>query len=174
MRGVRRGFLKYYILKLLTEDSYSGYGLIKAIEEETGFWEPSTGSVYPLLEDLEADGLIEGETKDRGNSWGITEEGKKAYEEATEAKEKMRESIKQSMIVFSQIFNEEKIKEDAKRMDSRFENPSGLRKRIRQLHHRLNDLLDQGKYEEDELIEVIEMAHEELDRLEKNEGNTNE
>lgn len=170
MRGVRRGFLKYYILKLLTEDSYSGYGLIKAIEEETGFWEPSTGSVYPLLEDLEADGLIEGETKDRGNSWGITEEGEKAYEEATEAKEKMRKSIKQSMIVFSQIFNEEKIKEDAKRMDSRFENPSGLRKKIRQLHHRLNDLLDEGNHDVDELAEVVELAHKRLDELEQDGG----
>lgn len=167
MRGVRRGFLKYYILKLLTEDSYSGYGLIKAIEEETGFWKPSTGSVYPLLEDLEADGLIEGETMDRGNSWGITEEGEKAYEEATEAKEKMRESIKQSMIVFSQIFNEEKIREDAKKLDDQFENPSGLRKKIRLLHHRLNDLLDEESTSPAELSKVVEMAHKRLDELEQ-------
>ena len=117
MKGVRRGFLKYYILKLLSEGNYSGYGLIKEIEEETGFWEPSTGSVYPLLESLEDEGLIAGEGTDRGNSWKITPRGEEAYEEASEAKKKMKESIKQSMIVFSRIFNEEQIEEVADRID---------------------------------------------------------
>ncbi|MCF7890903.1 PadR family transcriptional regulator [Candidatus Bipolaricaulota bacterium] len=165
MKGVRRGFLKYYILKLLKEGSYSGYGLIKEIEEETGFWEPSTGSVYPLLESLEEDELIRREETDRGSSWQITDKGKKAYEEASEAKSKMRKSLKQSMVVFSQIFNEEQIKEVAERMGGGCEDASGLRKKIHGLHHRLQGKVDNPDFSNADLRNVIERTHEELDKL---------
>ena len=165
MKGVRRGFLKYYILKLLSEGNYSGYGLIKEIEEETGFWEPSTGSVYPLLESLEDEGLIAGEGTDRGNSWKITPRGEEAYEEASEAKKKMKESIKQSMIVFSRIFNEEQIEEVADRIDEGLENQSDLRKRIHGLHHRLNDLAGNPDCNQDKLMNFLSGAHKRLDDL---------
>jgi len=169
MRGVRRGFLKFYVLKLLTEDSYSGYGLIKAIEEETGFWEPSTGSVYPLLESLEEEGLIAGEETDRGSSWKITKKGKNAYQEASEAKQKMRESLKQSMIVFSQIFNEEEIKEVARRMDEGCGGETDLRKKIHGLHHRLQGKVDDPACGEEKLAEFVDETHKRLDDLTKTE-----
>jgi DNA-binding PadR family transcriptional regulator len=165
LRGVRRGFLKYYILKLLTEDSYSGYGLIKEIEEETGFWEPSTGSVYPLLESLEEEGLIEGEETNRGNSWKITEKGERAYEEAAEAKKKMKKSLKQSMVVFSQVFNEQSIKEVAKRIDENCEATSKLRKKIHGLHHRLQDKVDDPAISDEDLTGFIDGIHQQLDDL---------
>lgn len=170
MRGVRRGFLKYYILKLLSEDCYSGYGIIKEIEEETGFWEPSTGSVYPLLESLEEEGLIEGEDTDRGSSWEITDEGREAYGEASEAKQNMRESLKQSMIVFSKIFNEEGIKEVANKMESGCGEGDKLRTQVRGLHHRLNDILDDPDCDRDEIREIVEETHKKLDELELTEG----
>jgi len=167
VRGVRRGFLKYYILKLLSDNSYTGYGLIKEIEEETGFWEPSTGSVYPLLESLEEEGLIEGQETDRGSAWEITPEGEKAYEEATEAKKSMRESIKQSMIVFSQIFNEDRIREVANRIDREHCNGDKVRKRLHGLHHRLNEAMDAPEYDRAELEELIDEIHEKLDELQR-------
>ena len=167
LRGVRRGFLKYYILKLLSDGSYTGYGLIKEIEEETGFWEPSTGSVYPLLESLEEEGLIQEEETNRGSSWKITSAGEKAYDEASEAKQNMRESIKQSMIVFSQVFNEDKIKEVANRMEKERCNDNKLRTRIHGLHHRLNGLMDAPEYDRDELEELIDEIHGKLDELER-------
>ena len=170
MRGVRRGFLKYYILKLLSEDSYSGYGLIQAIEEETGFWKPSTGSVYPLLESLEEEGLIEGRDTDRGNSWEITDKGRDAYEEASEAKQNMRESLKQSMIVFSQIFNEEGIREVANRMDSEWGDQDKLRTQVRGLHHRLNEILDYPDCDRDEVRKIVEETHKKLEELGLGEG----
>lgn len=169
MRGVRRGFLKFYILKLLTEDSYSGYGLIKAIEEETGFWEPSTGSVYPLLESLKEEGLITGEERDRGSSWQITEKGENAYREASEAKQKMRESLKQSMIVFSQIFNEEEIKDVAIRMDEGCGDETDLRKKIHGLHHRLQGKVDDPACGEEKLAKFVDKTHRRLDDLPKTE-----
>lgn len=169
MQGVRRGFLKFYILKLLSEDSYTGYGLIKEIEEETGFWEPSTGSVYPLLESLEEDGLIEGEGADGGSPWVITEKGKEAYEEASEAKKKMKENLKNSLIVFSQVFNEEGMKQVAERMDEESNGESKLRKKLHGLHYRMNKVIDDPDLDQDKLMELVEETHEKLDDLENTE-----
>ncbi|MBS3788307.1 PadR family transcriptional regulator [Candidatus Bipolaricaulota bacterium] len=157
-------------MKLLSEDSYSGYGLIQEIEEETGFWKPSTGSVYPLLESLEEEGLIEGRDTDRGSSWEITDKGREAYREASEAKQNMKESLKQSMIVFSQIFNEEGIKEVANRMESERERGDKLRAQIHGLHHRLNDIMDEPACGRDKIREIVEETHKKLDELGLNEG----
>ena len=48
---VARGMLKFWVLKLLSRGSKTGYELIKEIEREVG-WQPSPGSVYPLLQML--------------------------------------------------------------------------------------------------------------------------
>jgi len=170
MQGVRRGFLKYYILKLLSDDTYTGYGLIKKIEEETGFWEPSTGSVYPLLESLEEEGLIEGEGSDGGSPWIITEKGEAAYAEAAEARKEMKESLKNSMIVFSQVFNEEGIKRVAERMEDECKNGNKLRTKVHGLHHRLNEVIDDPDFDQEELMKLVEETHEKLDELENMEA----
>jgi DNA-binding PadR family transcriptional regulator len=75
---IPRGFLRYYILKNLKNEDLHGYSLMKKIEEETGFWKPTPGSVYPTLRSLEKDGMIRTiKTKGRKNLYRITEEGKK-------------------------------------------------------------------------------------------------
>ena len=57
---MNRGILRFYVLKLISksESPISGYSLMKLIEEETGFWRPSPGSIYPLLTSLEEEGLV--------------------------------------------------------------------------------------------------------------------
>lgn len=169
MKGVRRGFLKFYILKLLSGDNYTGYGLIQAIEKETGFWKPSTGSVYPLLESLEEEGLIECGDLEDGSGYMLTPEGKQVYEEAEEAREKMRQSIKQSMIVFSQIFNDENIREVAENIGEGLEHQSKLKKMIKGLHHRLTDMADASRFNDDQLMGFVEETHEKLDQLTEDE-----
>lgn len=166
MHGVRRGFLKYYLLKLLSEESYTGYGLIKKIEEETGFWEPSTGSIYPLLETLEEEGLIENKEKDRGKSWSATRRGKEAYDQASKVREEIERSLKKSLIVFSQIFNEEEFKEIARRIDGEHKNPSELRAKIKGLYHRLHSIADHPDCNKSKLMDFIEETHERLEELE--------
>ncbi|AKM07329.1 PadR family transcriptional regulator [Pelagerythrobacter marensis] len=65
-RGHRRGRmfghgeLRLALLKLLAEEARHGYELIKAIEELTGGdYAPSPGAVYPTLQLLADEGLIE-------------------------------------------------------------------------------------------------------------------
>ncbi|HUB92356.1 MAG TPA: PadR family transcriptional regulator [Candidatus Saccharimonadales bacterium] len=55
----QRGWLRPAILKLLEEKPMSGMEMInKFYEASHGWWKPSPGSVYPLLETLESEELI--------------------------------------------------------------------------------------------------------------------
>ncbi|MDX1534425.1 MAG: PadR family transcriptional regulator [Thermoplasmata archaeon] len=55
----RRG-LRMWIVSLLSSSPKNGAELMKEIESSTrGWWRPSPGSVYPLLEQLSKEGLIE-------------------------------------------------------------------------------------------------------------------
>jgi DNA-binding PadR family transcriptional regulator len=53
-----------------------GYEMIKEIEERTqGAWTPSAGSIYPMLQLLEEEGLIQGEDSDGKRRFTLTETG---------------------------------------------------------------------------------------------------
>ena len=50
----QKGNLQFVILKMLEEESRHGYQIIKDLEERfKGFYSPSPGSVYPILQMLE-------------------------------------------------------------------------------------------------------------------------
>ncbi len=56
----RKGDVRSVILMLLADGPSNGYGLIKAIQAKTaGFWRPSPGSIYPTLQQLVDEGLIQ-------------------------------------------------------------------------------------------------------------------
>jgi len=56
----RRGDVRIAILSLLAEQPRNGYGLIKEITDRSGgTWYPSPGSIYPTLQQLVDEELIE-------------------------------------------------------------------------------------------------------------------
>lgn len=74
MRRMRRGILKFALLKLLDELPRHGYDLIRAVREKG--WAGGAGSVYPLLAALEAAGLISGRDEAGRRIYEITEKGR--------------------------------------------------------------------------------------------------
>ena len=85
-QGKERRLLTLLVLHLLEKRPESGYGLLKEIGITTGgSWIPNKGSLYPLLKNLEQEGLI----KER-------ESGKRSKRvfELTAAGEQVLESIK--------------------------------------------------------------------------------
>jgi len=57
--GKSRSLLALYILHTLRQRQKSGYDILQEIEEMTGGeWIPSKGTLYPLLHQLESEGLI--------------------------------------------------------------------------------------------------------------------
>jgi len=57
----RRGDVRTAILDVLSQEPMNGYQIIQQISERSGgAWKPSPGSVYPTVQQLEDEGLVEG------------------------------------------------------------------------------------------------------------------
>jgi DNA-binding PadR family transcriptional regulator len=94
--SVPKGFLKYCVVKLLKEKPMSGSEIMQTIKKGTGGrWEPSPGSVYPLLSWLQENGYtVEVPTKERGTKrYKLTEKGGKLFEEHVKFKEKLQQKL---------------------------------------------------------------------------------
>lgn len=80
-RRTGRGDVRSAILVLLAEQPMHGYQLMHEIEERSdGAWRPSPGSVYPTLQMLDDENLVNVEQSDGRKVYALTEEGKAAAE----------------------------------------------------------------------------------------------
>ena len=79
-RRAGRGDISAAILTLLAEEPMHGYQIIQVISERSGGnWTPSPGSVYPTLQQLEDEGLIEPADSESGRRvFALTEAGRTA------------------------------------------------------------------------------------------------
>jgi DNA-binding PadR family transcriptional regulator len=93
--GIRKGFLKMIVLKIISEKPIHGYDIIQEIEAKTrGHWVPSPGSVYPVLEFLESRGYISMEESDRKKVYTITDEGRKTLDRVDERRKELIEEMR--------------------------------------------------------------------------------
>jgi DNA-binding PadR family transcriptional regulator len=77
----RRGDVRAAVLTLLAERPMHGYEMIKELEDRTaGVWRPSAGSIYPTLQLLEDEGLIEGQEAEGKRRFALTDAGREAQE----------------------------------------------------------------------------------------------
>ena len=82
---VRKGDVRAASLALLAEGPRNGYQIIQEIAERSGgLWKPSSGSVYPALQQLEDEGLVETDTQEGKRTFRLTENGR-TYVEAHKA-----------------------------------------------------------------------------------------
>jgi len=62
LKETQKGYIRIAVLILLSKKPYHGYEIMKEIKERTGgFWRPTAGGIYPILQDLEKYGYVEGE-----------------------------------------------------------------------------------------------------------------
>jgi DNA-binding PadR family transcriptional regulator len=83
---VRRGDVRTAILDVLAVEPMNGYQIIQQIAERSGgAWKPSPGSVYPTVQQLEDEGLVEGTTEPGGRRLlRLTDAGRAYVEEHPE------------------------------------------------------------------------------------------
>jgi DNA-binding PadR family transcriptional regulator len=80
------GEVRLAILSLLAEGPKHGYQLMKEMKERSGgMYRASAGSVYPTLQQLEDEGLIESEQKDGRRVYRLTVAGRAELEKDPEA-----------------------------------------------------------------------------------------
>ncbi len=158
MKGrIRRGLLKSYVLKLLQQGELSGYDIMQTIQQETGFWKPSAGSMYPLLQSLTEAELIQYRMDERRKVYSLTPKGQQAAEEVAAVGTEVQESIDRSIAVFNNVFGpEEKDHWRHHRV------PEPLRERWQQLHRAWGDAalnpsqLDQAADLLDQLLQLLQ------------------
>jgi len=69
-------------LALLAEQPMNGYQIIEEIARRSGgVWRPSSGSVYPALQQLEDEGLIRADQSEGRRVFQLTEDGRTYVEE---------------------------------------------------------------------------------------------
>ena len=90
-RGPRRGGrggrpnVRAAVLALLLERPMHGYEMIQELDSRTnGIWRPSPGSIYPTLQLLEDEGLIEPESEGSRKSYRLTADGRPEAETAAQ------------------------------------------------------------------------------------------
>ena len=90
-----RGHLNLIILEIIKERPRHGYDVIKAIEEKFhGFYSPSAGSVYPILQQLEDHDFVTSSEKSGKKIYSITKDGERELKASTDKFSDMREHLR--------------------------------------------------------------------------------
>ena len=77
--------MRYLILRILSERPMHGYEIMKRLSEELGgFYRPSAGAIYPILQRLEEEGYVKGEKQERRRVYSITPSGLRFLKEKEE------------------------------------------------------------------------------------------
>ncbi len=101
-----RGFLRIVVLKALGDGPKSGYSLMKFVEEKVGS-KPSPGSMYPLLETLSKEGLVEVKGVGRTKEYKLTVEGRHKLENIEEKRNECLQSMLEGMKMMSALTGED-------------------------------------------------------------------
>ncbi len=84
-RFFEKGVLRFVLLDLLRDKPAHGYELIRALEERShGFYTPSTGSVYPILQTLQEQGYVTATERAGKKTYTITAHGLDYLKEHTD------------------------------------------------------------------------------------------
>ncbi|SDC90312.1 DNA-binding transcriptional regulator, PadR family [Sanguibacter gelidistatuariae] len=79
----RRGDVRAAVLAVLTETDAHGYQIIQELAAKTqGRWQPSPGSVYPVLQLLEESGLATSTESEGKRVYSLTDQGRAVAAEA--------------------------------------------------------------------------------------------
>ncbi|GBE54195.1 transcriptional regulator YqjI [archaeon BMS3Bbin15] len=110
--GKDRGILTFYVLYSLKKKPKSGYDILKEIEGKTeGHWKPSKGTLYPILNQLEKEGLIKVNKVDirSKNIFELTDMGMELLKNTKNHRREWREKYVQFRNLFVDVFGEEKV-----------------------------------------------------------------
>jgi DNA-binding PadR family transcriptional regulator len=97
-KEMRRGYLRIAVLTLLSRKPRHGYEIMKEIKERSGgFWRPTAGGIYPILQSLEESGYVEGEwdagQRRKRKTYRITEIGRPVLQQALARQNQIADSM---------------------------------------------------------------------------------
>ena len=97
LKEAQKGYMRIAFLIILSKKACHGYEMMKEVRDRTeGFWRPTAGGAYPLLQSLEHAGYIKGEwgpQKRKRKIYKITEAGKLILDRALLKHSQIAESM---------------------------------------------------------------------------------
>jgi DNA-binding PadR family transcriptional regulator len=83
-QSVPRGLIRHLIPRVLKSGDKTGTQIMQEFSDRTdGEWNPSPGTIYPLLASLEEDGIIETvKIEGRSKTYHLTDDGRERMKEA--------------------------------------------------------------------------------------------
>ncbi len=94
-RIFERGDLKYVILDLIKDQPRHGYDIIRELEGRFGgFYTPSAGAVYPVLQMLEDMGAVTSSEQDGRKVYTITDEGRRILAERSDTVDAIHDRVR--------------------------------------------------------------------------------
>ena len=103
-----RGFLRIVVLKALADEHKSGYSLMKYVVDKMGT-KPSPGSIYPLLEKLKKESLIDVKIVDKSKEYRLTQKGKQKLNEIEQKRTECLCNLIEGMKMLSAITGEDMV-----------------------------------------------------------------
>jgi DNA-binding PadR family transcriptional regulator len=178
------GRLRLYLLKLLEESPRHGYEVIRLLEDRfMGLYAPSPGTIYPRLQRLEAEGLVEQSKEEGGRKvYRITDAGRQELANRREELDELEADITGSVHGLAREIHDEvrgsvrdlkqELKQAAREMrrEQRHENRS--RRDRSGDHHR--DWWDEGEGFDRRLREVLDKTSRALRRAQLTEAQLRE
>jgi len=163
--NLKVGILSLYVLSSLKRKPKSGYELIKEIKEKSGDgWEPSKGTIYPILKRLKQDKLIQikkaekiKKNKRRKIIFQLTSNGKKMLTNVIRHGTNFEKKFGQFKSLFDSIFNELLTgRKDRVEIKKIFDLSFEIRKKCFSIKNK------------EKVINVLENCLSKLDKLQKN------
>jgi len=97
LKESQKGYMRIALLILVSKKPCHGYEMMKRVEDRTeGFWKPTAGGVYPILQSLEKAGYIKGKwgpQKRKRKIYHLTESGKLILDRALLKHSQIAESM---------------------------------------------------------------------------------
>ena len=90
-------------MKLLKEGERTGYDLIKIIESELG-WKPSSGTIYPILNELKKGNYIKVKEEGRKKLYLITKKGAQELKKMKTQVEGHMKHLSKHVSIFENLF----------------------------------------------------------------------
>lgn len=106
-----KGTLRLLVLKYLIEEKeLSGTEITDKLKKGTG-WEPSPGTLYPLLDKLENQGFVNSEKQGRRRNLQITQKGEQRFEEFQKDQEKYWGELIQTFKNYKEMFDQDELED---------------------------------------------------------------
>ena len=148
----RRGFVQSAVLHLLKEEAMHGYQIMKELEERSdGAYSASAGTIYPALQELLDQSLIELDIESDKKIYSINENGRKRLEDFAKHEE-------------SDFWVEWKERMIWKKS----EESTQLRAAIERWEKELRKAVKQARGKPENVLKLIAIIDEMTDRLKKN------